>query len=132
MASNRKITYAVGDKVHVTDSEIDAVILDRMVSQITGKVAYTLESEDLDGDWSDTLFDPEELEPVILGDEQKNLDIRFECAENLVTARLYRDGKQICYGHGHIFHEGIIGYVQAASYAVKRVYQQIAELDKQE
>lgn len=132
MSKSKNRTFAVGDRVHIKDSEIDAVILDRVVSQITGKVSYTLESEDLEGDWSDTLFPPEELEPYHGEDDRKDLDIRFGLADDLVIARLYRGGKQICYGHARILHDGIVGFVQAASYAVKRIYEQMADLDSKE
>lgn len=132
MSKTKNRTYAVGDRVHIKDSEVDAVVLDRVISQITGKVMYTLESEDFDGDYSDTLFMPEDLEPTHGEEDRKDLDIRFEFASDIVIARLYRGGKQICYGHARIIHEGIVGFVQAASYAVKRIYEQMADLDSKE
>lgn len=50
----------------------------------------------------------------------------FEFLENLVVARLYEvteDSKtEIAKGHGHIFHDGVIGIAQAASYALKKIY----------
>lgn len=53
----------------------------------------------------------------------------FEFLENLVIARLYEvvgDQKyEVARGHGHIFHDGIIGIAQAASYALKKIYEEL-------
>lgn len=50
----------------------------------------------------------------------------IECLENIVLVRLYEcrdDSKtEIARGHGHIIHEGALGVVQAASYALKRIF----------
>ncbi|MBP0970320.1 MAG: hypothetical protein J5744_09265 [Oscillospiraceae bacterium] len=128
--SRKKVTYAAGDRVRIIDSEVEATILDRVVSEITGKVAYTLESEDFDGeDWSDVMFTPDELEPLYDLNDMQNIEMKIELADNVVVARVYRGGNQVCVGHGHIFREGLLGFVQAASYAVKRTYERISEKD---
>lgn len=53
----------------------------------------------------------------------------FEFLENMVVARLYEtkgDSKtEIANGHGHIIHDGIIGLTQAASWAIKKVYETV-------
>lgn len=53
----------------------------------------------------------------------------FEFLENLVIARLYEIvGEQkyeVARGHGHIFHDGIDGIAQAASYALKKIYEEL-------
>lgn len=53
----------------------------------------------------------------------------FEFLENLVIARLYEvvgDQKyEVARGHGHIFHDGINGIAQAASYALKKIYEEL-------
>lgn len=59
-------------------------------------------------------------------------DIKFEYLENLVVARLYErheDGwhDEIAKGHGHIFHDGALGIAQAASYALKKLYQKLED-----
>ena len=37
---------------------------------------------------------------------------------------------EIAKGHGHIFHEGVLGIAQAASYALKKLYQKLGgEID---
>ena len=54
----------------------------------------------------------------------------FEFLENLVIARFYeiRDGKktELEKGHGHVFHDGLEGITQAASYALKKIYEKIS------
>lgn len=49
----------------------------------------------------------------------------FEYLENLAVARLYEikgdEKTEIGKGHGHIFHDGLFGIAQAASYALKRI-----------
>jgi hypothetical protein len=55
--------------------------------------------------------------------------IEFTYAENLVVARLYELGDdsktEIGRGHGHIFHDGALGIAQAASYAMKKLYERM-------
>lgn len=58
--------------------------------------------------------------------EKAEYTYEFEYAENLVIARLYEikadSRKLVARGHGHIFHDGVLGIAQAASYALKRIY----------
>ena len=53
----------------------------------------------------------------------------FEYLENLVVARFYEVGEdyktEIAKGHGHIFHDGVLGIAQAASYALKKIYEKV-------
>ena len=54
----------------------------------------------------------------------------FEYLDNLVVARLFElrecSKQEIARGHGHIIHEGVLGVAQAASYALKRIYQKMS------
>lgn len=76
---------------------------------------------------STKLWKEELLEEV---DEAVTYEYEFEYLENLVVARLYEIKEnskvEIAKGHGHIFHDGVVGIVQASSYALKRIYYQIA------
>lgn len=58
--------------------------------------------------------------------EKAEYTYEFEYLENLVVARLYEtkgdSKKMIARGHGHIFHDGVLGIAQAASYALKKIY----------
>lgn len=57
--------------------------------------------------------------------DESEYTYEFEYLENLVVARLYeiKNGEkvEIAKGHGHIFHDGVYGVAQAASYALKRI-----------
>lgn len=53
----------------------------------------------------------------------------FEVLENVVVGIMYEvKGNQkteVCRGHGHIIHEGVLGIAQAASYALKKAYEKL-------
>lgn len=60
--------------------------------------------------------------------EEPTYRYEFEFLDTVVVATLYETDyngveKPIAKGHGHIIHEGQIGIDQAASYAVKRIYE---------
>ena len=61
--------------------------------------------------------------------DKSTYSYEFEFLENLVIARLYENvGDQkyeVARGHGHIFHDGIKGIAQAASYALKKIYEEL-------
>lgn len=67
-------------------------------------------------------------------DESVSYEYEFEYLDNVVVARLYEvteDSKtEIGMGHGHIFHEGAVGIAQAASYALKRLYYKLADMEE--
>lgn len=67
----------------------------------------------------------------IIVEEQVTYSFEFDFAENLVSARFYETKgdhrKMVARGHGHIFHDGSLGIAQAASYALKRIYQNLEE-----
>ena len=54
---------------------------------------------------------------------------KIDIADNVVIASLYEmDGDSItplAKGHGHLIHEGELGIAQAASYACKRLYENL-------
>ena len=96
-----------------------AEIVDAYDSERYGTRVYRLRIGERKTD-SQCLFLDEDLARV--GTDVPNWDIRFETAENLVIARLYIDGVLKAQGHGHVFHDDEAGYVQAASYAVKKIW----------
>lgn len=95
-----------------------ATVSDAYNSEKYGTRVYRLRIEGSKTD-STSLFLGEDLIPYA---EEQRWEIMFEKAENIVIARLYIDGEEVCTGHGHIFHEGIGGYVQAASYGMKKLW----------
>lgn len=63
--------------------------------------------------------------------DKKSYAFEFDYLDKVVVVRYYEIGEdsktEIARGHGHIIHEGEIGIAQAASYALKRIYQSISE-----
>lgn len=80
---------------------------------------------------STKLWRAELLEQI---NENVSYEYEFEYLDNVVVARLYEvteDSKtEIGMGHGHIFHEGVVGIAQAASYALKRLYYKLADMEE--
>ncbi len=102
-------------------------IVDIMHSSAKGGNVYKIRFDDCDiasrTEFVEGTFD------LISEDEAPQYTYEFEYLENLVVARLYEvteDSKmEIAKGHGHIFHDGILGIAQAASYALKKIYQKL-------
>lgn len=79
---------------------------------------------------STKMWKAELLEEV---NEDVSYDYEFDYCDNVVIAILYEyreDSKtEIARGHGHIIHEGALGIAQAASYALKRIYYKMADME---
>jgi hypothetical protein len=112
--------FNIGDKIKHSCGSVGTIV-DTMTSNKTGKCYYRIQFDDR-AKADSCLYKEEELS---LLEEQIEYTYEFEYLENLVTARLYEiaDGKktEIGIGHGHIFHKGVYGVAQAASYALKRI-----------
>lgn len=65
--------------------------------------------------------------------ENVSYGYEFDFCDNVVVAILYEfreeSKTEIARGHGHIIHEGAIGIAQAASYALKRIYYKMADME---
>jgi hypothetical protein len=63
--------------------------------------------------------------------DKKTYCYEFAYLDNVVVAKFYEVGDdsktEIARGHGHIIHEGKLGIAQAASYALKKIHQNILE-----
>lgn len=68
--------------------------------------------------------------------DKKAYAYEFDYLDKVVVAYLYEIGEnsktEIARAHGHIIHEGAIGVAQAASYALKKIYQKIIENKEKE
>ena len=68
--------------------------------------------------------------------EKKAHSFEIEILNNVVVAKFDETGEEykteIARGHGHIIHEGTVGIAQAASYALKKIYQKITENKEKE
>lgn len=137
--------FSIGDRVKVRDYDaIPEEYRSRGLAKMCGEVGtiedvfyssaqecdlYVIKFDNFEK--SQTLYQEELLEEV---DESVTYDYEFEFLENLVVARLYEvheDGSKIEIekGHGHVFHDGVEGIAQAASYAMKRLYHKIAGME---
>lgn len=101
-------------------------IVDKLYSEKQGCTVYRIHLDGYDRpskcDFTEGTFD-------LIERDEAQYTYEFEYLENLVVARLYEiDGdtkKFIAQGHGHIFHDGAYGIAQAASYALKRICEQL-------
>ena len=110
---------------------LDGEIVDKLYSEANGGHFYKIK---MDGakkpssvDFIDGSFDIIEDYPVPVDYAHE-----FEYLENLVIARfyeVYEDGtkEEIAKGHGHIIHDGVVGIAQASSWALKKIYEKVAE-----
>lgn len=105
----------------------DGVIVDVMYSNAKGCDVYKLHLDGYDRP-SNAEF-PEGSFDLLTELETPTYTYEFEFLENLVVARLYEVTEttktEVAKGHGHIFHEGVLGIAQAASYAMKKLYMKI-------
>ena len=102
---------------------LEGEIVDKMYSEAKGLTVYKIHLDVFD---RPSKCDFTEYCIELIGDDETEYTYEFEYLENLVVARLYEivDGnikKEIAKGHGHIFHDGAYGIAQAASYALKRI-----------
>lgn len=97
-------------------------VIDKMYSEMGKDFLYIVKFDCYENK-SSNLWTSDELELVeeIIHD----IDFKFEVADNVVICTAIEDGVEIGRGHGHIIHEGRIGVVQAASYALKRLYERM-------
>lgn len=65
----------------------------------------------------------------LVGEGASEYTWEFEVLENLVVGIMYEvkgsTKTEIVRGHGHIIHEGALGKAQAASYALKKIYEKL-------
>lgn len=105
----------------------DGEIVDVMYSNLKDCYVYRIRFDNYDYP-SKTDF-PEGSFDLISELEKSKYTYEFEFLENLVVARLYEEvGDQryeVARGHGHIFHDGVLGIAQASSYALKKIYEEL-------
>lgn len=111
---------AIGNKVGYVHSSAVGVIEDILYSNANKEFIYSVHWNCV-GMPSISQHKNEEL--YLIEDREYRYDISFH--ENMVVAVLYEkvgdDEFEVARGHGHIIHEGVLGFTQAASYALKRI-----------
>ena len=119
----REAKFKIGDMVETNWIGVGKVT-DVMYS--SSKDAYTYEVTN--DQTAAELFGEDEL---VLVPEKKeySMSIQIDIAHNVVIASLFeKDGDNLnplAKGHGHLIHEGANGIAQAASYACKRLYENL-------
>lgn len=107
----------------------DGEVVDKLWSGAKGCTVYKIK---IDGATRQSSIDfPSSAIDLISELDKKTYTYEFDYLDNVVVARFYEVGEdyktEIARGHGHIIHEGEIGIAQAASYALKKIYQKILE-----
>jgi hypothetical protein len=108
----------------------DGEIVDKLWSGAKGCMVYRIH---IDGYPKVSAVDfPEESFDLISELEKKAYRYEIDVLDNVVVAVLYEVGDdfktEIARGHGHIIHEGEVGVAQAASYALKKIYQKFSNV----
>ena len=104
----------------------EAEIIDRLYSEAAENYVYTLR---LTGARTvPVMVFPEDALEIVEEDPTEYTH-EIEYLDNVVLVIFYevKKGKktELARGHGHIIHEGALGVAQAASYAMKRCYDQL-------
>lgn len=100
----------------------EGVIVDKMYSEKNGEFVFVVKFDSFDKD-SSKLWTEDQLE--VVESVVSEIDFKFDVVDNVVVCICTEDGEEVGRGHGHIIHEGRIGVVQAASYALKRLYERM-------
>lgn len=102
-------------------------IVDIMYSNVKECYVYRIH---FDGKASHSQTDfPDASFDLIPEKDKPTYKYEFEYLENLVVARLYEvigeTKTEIAKGHGHIFHDGVLGIAQASAYALKKILEKL-------
>lgn len=113
--------FKIGDRVR-SEWFGDGTVTDIYSGKNGGNYLYEVTPDDGVKD----LFDEDELKLIPAVPEKAEYRFEIEVADNVVIARMFRCGKEskveIKRNHGHVIHLNEVGYAQAASYALKRMY----------
>ena len=136
--------FAIGNRVRVRDyNDIPAELQSKGFARMCGEVGtiedvfyseakqcnlYVIQFDNYTN--STKMWKAELLEEV---NESVSYGYEFDFCDNVVVAILYEykeeSKTELARGHGHIIHEGAIGIAQAASYALKRIYYKMADME---
>lgn len=105
--------FSIGDTVIISASGEKGTVEDVLLSKGDGSLYYEING---------TFYDPDDLEPA--NEVSYRYDV-FTADNSVVVAVLYErvndKETEVARGHGHIMHSGVVGYAQAASYALKKI-----------
>lgn len=114
--------FNIGDKVQLKQLDKQGTIVDKMYSEAYSRYFYEVEY-----DGTSNIFQDDEME---VEDQIQNYRYTIEMHDGVVIAVLYETvgvtEREVGRGHGHVMHEGVLGFSQAASYALKKIYTDLA------
>ena len=110
--------FNIGDRVVTVYGE-ECTIIDRFFSEKDKKYYYSIET----GSIVENFVPEEKLRAM--PKENYNITAEMKVVDNVVIGIVYKDGIEVCRGHGHIIHEGEKGIVQTISYAYKKAYEKL-------
>ena len=115
-------TFNIGDNVYINHLGKSGKVIDKMYSEAYGQYFFEVEYEG-----TSALYQENELSPA---NEQAKYHFTIEVHEGAVIAVLYETigdtTREIERNHGHVMHQGALGVAQAASYALKKIYTNMA------
>lgn len=119
------MSIEVGSRVIVNTAELEnehGTVVEILKGQTSSTKVFEVVLDSGESIWTRDQFLEEE--PVIteMGQEY---ELKIDFADNVVVAILYKNGREIGRGHGHILHSGKLGYAQAISFACRRMYQEM-------
>lgn len=122
---------SLGDKVRTRNGAEAGIVVD------------VLRSDTMSGRFCRVLFDGEpnasrviyDADDLVLVEDAKHYDYELRSEDGVVVAVLYEGcgdlRREVARGHGHIIHDDpLLGYTQAASYALKKIYQSLGGFSK--
>ena len=107
----------------------DGEIVDKLWSAARDQMVYRIQFDGFDR-FSKTDFVEGTFDRISDLKAKKTYTYEFDYLDTVTVARLYEvdeDGNktEIAKGHGHLIHNGALGIAQSASYALKRIYQDL-------
>ena len=105
-------------------------VTDVLYSPTKEKYTYEVTSDQEEGI---ALFAEDDL--VLVPDKKEySMDVKIDIANNVVIATLFEMSNEskdvVAKGHGHLIHEGWFGVAQAASYACRRLFENMGGFKK--
>ena len=115
------MAFKIGQAVQTAEGKDRGKVVDILRSEVTEVTFYRVVL-DIDGRAVPRLVDEGSLEAVKEFDYD-SVHIEFSIDPTIVVARMYVGNKEVARGHGHMIHEDELGVAQAASWALKKIYE---------
>lgn len=122
------MAFNIDDKVILKFNREKGTIVDKLFSEYGGDAYYKVRLDSSDYTLMQ-LYEEQDLEMV---EEKPEYSFTFDICDdkrNVVIAIIHKTVNgvttEIGRGHGHIIHEGDDGVVQAASWALKKIWQEM-------